>query len=112
MARRLRLQFPGARYHVINRGNLQYDLFVSFGVVRDSFEGERSAEEVLREAAAAGGIVGGEGGFAGVDRKTAVAPVLQLGDLPVGERAGVAQAAQDGVAPEFASSRQPPGGAR
>jgi hypothetical protein len=26
---------------------------------------------------------------------------LQLGDLPVGEGAGFAQAAQDGVAPEF-----------
>ena len=30
-----------------------------------------------------------------------MAPVLQLGDLPVGEGAGGAQAAQDGVSPEF-----------
>ena len=72
-----------------------------FGVVGDLFEGERGAQEILREAAATGGIVGGEGGFAGIDRKTAVAPVLEFGDLPGGEGAGVAQAAQDGVAPEF-----------
>ena len=31
-----------------------------FGVVRDFFEGERGTEEILGEAAAAGGIVGGE----------------------------------------------------
>jgi len=27
MARRLRIQLPGARYRVINRGNLQHDIF-------------------------------------------------------------------------------------
>ena len=31
MARRLRLQYPGARYHVINRGNLQHDVFATAG---------------------------------------------------------------------------------
>jgi len=31
MARRLRIQYPGARYHVINRGNLPHDLFAPFG---------------------------------------------------------------------------------
>jgi putative transposase len=31
MARRLRLQYPGARYHVINRGNLQHDIFATAG---------------------------------------------------------------------------------
>ena len=31
MARRLRIQYPGARYHVINRGNLQHDVFATFG---------------------------------------------------------------------------------
>lgn len=36
MARRLRIQFPGARYHVINRGNLQHDVFATTGA-RDSF---------------------------------------------------------------------------
>jgi len=34
MARRLRLQFPGARYHVLNRGNLQHDLFTTDGARR------------------------------------------------------------------------------
>ncbi len=31
MARRLRIQFPGAIYHVVNRGNYRRDLFVSAG---------------------------------------------------------------------------------
>lgn len=34
MARRLRIQFPGARYHVINRGNLQHDIFATDGARR------------------------------------------------------------------------------
>jgi REP element-mobilizing transposase RayT len=34
MARRLRLQYRGARYHVINRGNLQHDLFITAGARR------------------------------------------------------------------------------
>ena len=38
MARRLRIQFPGARYHVINRGNLRHDLFATAGACR-SFAG-------------------------------------------------------------------------
>jgi REP element-mobilizing transposase RayT len=31
MARRLRIQYAGARYHVINRGNLQHDVFATLG---------------------------------------------------------------------------------
>ena len=31
MARRLRIQYPGARYHVINRGNLPPDVFAPCG---------------------------------------------------------------------------------
>ena len=31
MARRLRVQFAGARYHLINRGNLQHDVFATDG---------------------------------------------------------------------------------
>lgn len=31
MARRLRLQFPGARYHIINRGNFRQSVFASAG---------------------------------------------------------------------------------
>ncbi len=38
MARRLRIQFPGARYHVINRGNLRHDIFATAGA-RRSFTG-------------------------------------------------------------------------
>jgi hypothetical protein len=45
-----------------------------FSVVGDFLEGERRAQEIFREAAATGGIVGGRGGFAGVDGKAAVAP--------------------------------------
>ena len=33
MARRLRIQFAGARYHVINRGNMQHDVFATGGAV-------------------------------------------------------------------------------
>jgi len=38
MARRLRIQFPGARYHAINRGNLRHDIFATAGA-RRSFAG-------------------------------------------------------------------------
>jgi REP element-mobilizing transposase RayT len=31
MARKLRIEFPGAVYHVINRGNYRRDLFLSAG---------------------------------------------------------------------------------
>ena len=34
MARRLRIQFPGARYHVINRGNYRRDLFETAGAAQ------------------------------------------------------------------------------
>jgi hypothetical protein len=34
VARRLRIQFPGARYHVINRGNLRHDIFATAGARR------------------------------------------------------------------------------
>jgi REP element-mobilizing transposase RayT len=37
MARRLRIQFPGAAYHVINRGNYRRDLFETVGAAK-SFE--------------------------------------------------------------------------
>ena len=45
MARRLRIQFPGAIYHLINRGNYRRDLFDTVGAAK-SFEcalGEASA---------------------------------------------------------------------
>jgi len=31
MARRLRIQYPGARHHVINRENLQHAVFATVG---------------------------------------------------------------------------------
>jgi REP element-mobilizing transposase RayT len=31
MARRIRIQFPGARYHIINRGNYRQDVFAREG---------------------------------------------------------------------------------
>ena len=34
MARRLRLQFPGAIYHLINRGNYRRDLFATVGAAK------------------------------------------------------------------------------
>src|SRR5690349_14665187 len=34
MARRLRIQYCGARYHVINRGNLQHNVFITSGAIR------------------------------------------------------------------------------
>ncbi len=37
MARRLRIQFPGAIYHVLNRGNYRCDLFATTGAAK-SFE--------------------------------------------------------------------------
>ena len=50
MARKLRLEFPGACYHVINRGNYRSDIFKT--------EGARAAfEECLFEACAKSGWV-------------------------------------------------------
>ncbi|MBI4622932.1 MAG: transposase, partial [Verrucomicrobia bacterium] len=34
MARKLRMEFAGACYHVINRGNYRFDLFASSGAAR------------------------------------------------------------------------------
>lgn len=34
MARRLRIQYPGALYHIINRGNYRSDIFATAGAVR------------------------------------------------------------------------------
>jgi putative transposase len=50
MARRLRLQFPGAIYHVINRGNYRRDLFATSGA-------SKSFEQTLGETCARYGWV-------------------------------------------------------
>ena len=34
MARKLRVQFPGALYHVVNRGNYRRDVFESAGAAQ------------------------------------------------------------------------------
>ena len=55
MARRLRIQFHGAQYHVINRGNLQHDVFATAGA-KNSFIGtldERAESSALDTAAEA-----------------------------------------------------------
>ncbi len=60
------------------------------GIVRDFLKREWRTQQIFGESAAADGIVGGQGRLAGVEGKAAVAPVLELGDLPIGEGAGVA----------------------
>ena len=45
MARKLRIQYPGALYHVINRGNYRRDLFVNVGEAKSFIETVREATE-------------------------------------------------------------------
>lgn len=45
MARKLRIQYPGAMYHVINRGNYRRDLFVNAGEAKAFLETVREANE-------------------------------------------------------------------
>jgi len=47
MARKLRIEYPGALHHVINRGNYRRDLFESVG----------AAEAFLRTLAEAAGTI-------------------------------------------------------
>lgn len=47
MARRLRIQFPGAIYHVINRGNYRRDLFLSVGEAEAFLDTVREARELM-----------------------------------------------------------------
>lgn len=70
-------------------------------MVGDFFKRVGRAEEILGEAAAAGGIIGGERGFAAVGTKAGVAPLEQAGEGVGREGAGFAEAAEQGVAPEF-----------
>ncbi len=71
------------------------------GVVGDFLERERRPQEILREAAATGGIVRGDRGLARVERKTAMPPRQKTRDVPVRQGAGGPQPAEQGVAPEF-----------
>lgn len=45
MARKLRIQYQGAMYHVINRGNYRRDLFTSHGEAEAFLEAVREAKE-------------------------------------------------------------------
>jgi REP element-mobilizing transposase RayT len=45
MARKLRIQFPGAIYHVINRGNYRRDLFLSPGEAKAFLDTVKEAKE-------------------------------------------------------------------
>ncbi len=47
MARKLRIQFPGAIYHVINRGNYRRHLFVSAGEASAFQEAVREARDLM-----------------------------------------------------------------
>lgn len=47
MARKLRIQFPGAIYHVVNRGNYRRDLFVSAGEAQAFLETVREAQVLM-----------------------------------------------------------------
>lgn len=47
MARRLRIQFPGAIYHVINRGNYRRDLFLSAGEAQAFLDTVREARDLV-----------------------------------------------------------------
>ncbi len=47
MARRLRIQFPGAIYHVINRGNYRRDLFLSAGEAQAFLDTLREARDLM-----------------------------------------------------------------
>ncbi len=47
MARRLRVQFPGAIYHVVNRGNYRRDLFLSVGEAKAFLETVREARDLM-----------------------------------------------------------------
>jgi REP element-mobilizing transposase RayT len=47
VARKLRIQFPGAIYHVINRGNYRRDLFLSVGEAKAFLETVREARDVM-----------------------------------------------------------------
>lgn len=47
MARKLRIQFPGAIYHLINRGNYRRDLFFSVGEAQAFLDAVREAQAMM-----------------------------------------------------------------
>lgn len=71
------------------------------GVVGDFFQGERGAEKVFGQTAAAGVVVGGQRGRTRVKGESAVALGVQVLGLPGGESSSPMQAAQHRMAPKF-----------
>jgi len=72
------------------------------GVPSDFLEREGMAEEILGEASAAGGVVGGDGFFAAVvDVEAAVFPREEVGELGGADEFGVAEGVEEAVAKEF-----------
>jgi hypothetical protein len=67
MARKLRIQFEGAIYHVINRGNYRQDVFGSVGAAM-AFEATLAEAGSEKRGRAVGFGVDGDGGVAGVLR--------------------------------------------
>jgi hypothetical protein len=59
MARKLRIEYEGARYHVINRGNYRRDIFETEGA-KEAFE------ETLLEASELNGQESGLGEVRGI----------------------------------------------
>lgn len=47
MARKLRIQYPGAIYHVINRGNYRHDLFTGPGEAQAFLEAVKEAKQMM-----------------------------------------------------------------
>jgi REP element-mobilizing transposase RayT len=47
MPRKLRLEFPGACYHVINRGNYRADIFKTEGAKQESLKRVRLRKLIL-----------------------------------------------------------------
>ena len=69
------------------------------------------AEEVLGQAFATGGVVGGHGFFAAVvDREAGVFPGEEVGELGRADEFGVAQGVEEAVAEEFDGGREVFGG--
>ena len=72
------------------------------GVPSDFLQGEGMAEEILGQAFATGGVVGGHGFFAAVvDREAGVFPGEEVGEFAGADEFGIAQGVEEAVAEEF-----------
>ena len=81
------------------------------GVPGDFLEGEGVAEEILGEAFAPDGVVGGDGFFAAVvDIEAGVFPGEEVGEFAGADEFGIAQGVEEAVAEEFDGGREVFGG--